>query len=126
MGENWFWANPVAVDGLIYAPCLDGNVYVIDNSTGEKVDLYTLESPVSSSPVMVNENLIMAARDGLVYSLNTETGNLEKVGDVENSVFGALTAAGGIVYIHTQDLTIHRLDTNNWSMLSSVSLERTE
>ncbi len=127
MGENWFWARPVAHGGLIYAPCLDGNIYVIDEATGQQVDFHDLGSPVSSSPVLVGDLVILATRDGIVYSLDTTIEAEPKIlANVGDSVFGPLAADSGIVYIHTQDLKIHRLDVSTGAELPTISLEREE
>ncbi|MDD5288655.1 MAG: PQQ-binding-like beta-propeller repeat protein, partial [Dehalococcoidales bacterium] len=28
--QNWFWAKPLVLNGIVYAPCLDGNVYALN------------------------------------------------------------------------------------------------
>lgn len=127
MGKNWFWARPVAHGGLIYAPCLDGKVYVIDEATGQQVAVHDLGSPVSSSPVLVGDLLILATRDGSVYSLDTSAEAEPKImTNVGGSVFGPLAADSGIVYIHTQNLNIHRVDVSTGAELPTISLEREE
>ena len=34
-GGNWFWAKPVAINGIIFAPSLDSKVYGLDAKTGK-------------------------------------------------------------------------------------------
>ena len=45
--QNLFWAKPVVLNGVIYAPNLDGNVYALDLSTGKLVKKYTLGDSIS-------------------------------------------------------------------------------
>ncbi len=123
MGENWFWAKPVAYNNTVYAGCLDGKVYALDVRNGDKVAEFNLESPVSSSPVVVNSSIIFASRKGVIYSLDTGSNELKRLADIEEEVYGPLCASEGVVYIHTQDLTLHRVNANTGAILMSISLK---
>lgn len=123
MGENWFWAKPVIYDNTIYAGCLDGKVYVLKADTGEKIAELDLESPVSSSPVVVNSSIIFASREGVVYSIDTGLNELKRLAEIDEEVFGPLSVSEGIIYIHTQDLTLHRVNATTGAVLRSVSLK---
>ena len=124
LAENWFWARPVLYGGNLYAGCLDKKVYVLAAASGNKMAEYDLGSPVSSMPVVVGGSVIFASRDGIVYDLDTGTGELKELMDVEEDVYGPLTAYGDIVHVHTQDLTLHRVNVDNGAILRSISLER--
>jgi len=121
-GENWFWAEPVAKN-TIYAGCLDGKVYALQADNGAKVAEFDLGSPVSSSPVMVGNSIIFASRDGLVYNLDTGSNELRQIADIEAEVYGPLCQSEGVVYIHTQDLTLHRVNASTGAILMSISLK---
>ena len=124
--ENWFWAKPVAYNNVIYAPCLDGKVYILDAETGnEVVDAKDLESPVSASPVVVNSSVIFASRQGVIYSLDTDSKALRQLVDIEKEVYGPLSANEGIVYLHTQDMTLHRMDAETGA-IKAISLKSSE
>jgi len=108
--KNWFWAKPLASNGTIYAPNLDGKVYALDANTGTLIAEFDLGGPISSSPVMVDGLIIVATEDGEVYSLNTADNHktlLVQLKDVveekvyEEKVQAPLFAGGGTVYIHT-------------------------
>jgi len=43
--ENFFWAEPVVVNGVIYAPNLDGHVYALDTATGNWSRTFLLVLP---------------------------------------------------------------------------------
>jgi outer membrane protein assembly factor BamB len=122
MGENWFWAEPVIFNDAIYAPCLDGNVYALRVANGDKVTEFDLRSPVSSKPVVVDGSVIFATRKGVVYSLAAGTDKIVQLADFEQDVDGPLTAHEGIIYIHTPDLTLQRINAINGAILRPISL----
>jgi len=123
MGGNWFWAKPVVDDTTVYAGCLDGKVYALRADNGNKVTEFDLGSPVVSSPVIVNGDMVFASREGVIYKLGTASNKMERLANIEAEVFGPLTADNGVVYIHTPDLTLHRVNAETGALLMSVSLE---
>lgn len=130
MGESWFWARPVAYDNVIYAPCLDGKVYLLDAENGREVaKAIDLDGPVSSSPVMIGSKIIIATQSGVVYALDTSNNAIAQIADIDRDdrdVYGPLCASEGIIYIHTQDLTIHPVDTITGGKLTTISLKSSE
>jgi len=103
---NWFWAKPVAYDNVIYAPNLDGKVYLLDTKTGREVaGAVDLASPISSSPVVVGDKVIIASQEGKIYFLDTSDnrlGLLFDVGESGEEIFAPLSASDGVIYIHAQ------------------------
>ena len=126
MGENWFWAEPVVYDNIIYAACLDGKVYALKADNGDKVAEFDLGSPVSSSPVVIDSSIIFASQKGVIYSVDTASKQLKRLNDIEEDVYGPLSASKGIIYAHTQDLTLHRINADTGAILMSISLESME
>lgn len=123
MGENWFWAKPVVYNNTVYAGCLDGKLYALDVRNGDKVAEFDLESPVSSSPVMFDSSIIFASKNGVIYSLDTGNNELKRLANIEEDIYGPLCVSKGIVYIHTQDLTLHRVNAYTGAVLESISLK---
>ena len=122
---NWFWAKPIVYNNVIYAPCLDGKVYILDAEDGHEVaDAIDLGSPINASPVLVNGSVIFASQEGVIYALNTDNNELRLLADIEGEVYSPLCASEGVVYIHTQDLTLHRVDANTGAELMAISLEK--
>jgi outer membrane protein assembly factor BamB len=125
-GENWFWARPAVHGDKIYAGCLDGNVYVLQVDNGAMVAALDLGSPVSAAPVAYNSSIIFASREGAVYSVDTVRNELRHLADVEGEVYGPLAVYQGVVYVHTQDLTLHRINAESGAVLRPVSLESSD
>jgi outer membrane protein assembly factor BamB len=121
-GKNFFWAEPVVVNDTIYVGCLDGFIYVLQAATGVKVAEIDLKNPVSSKPVIVANSIIFANRKGVVYSLATGTNEIKQLADIKNTVDGPLTAYGEIVYIHTQDMMLQRINAVSGASLTPISL----
>jgi len=106
---KWFWAKPVAYNNVIYAPCLDGKVYILDAETGREVaSAVDLESPINSGPVVVDGKVIIASHEGKVYSLDTTNNQAGlplfdvKEWNAGQEIYAPLTASDGIVYIHAR------------------------
>jgi len=131
MGENWFWAKPVIYEGKIYAGCLDGKVYVLDAATGnELITPFNPEGPLAADPVIYEDNVIFCTREGKLYSIDTAQDvlnwdvTLDEQGKVQ--VNGPLAINDGIVYIHTQDLTLRRVNAETGAILGTISLSSGE
>ena len=118
--DSWFWATPVLVDGKVYAPNLDGNVYILDAASGSLVSHYDLEYGVSSNPVISGDFVIIANREGLIYAINTQDNKLRNLANINTTVNGALTAYDGIIYIQTDAGQIARVDADTGSILQPL------
>jgi len=114
---GWFWASPVLHNGTIYAPNLDGKVYVINAANGNHIANVDLGDPISSSPVVVNDNVILvttstnrAKQAGKVFALDTANKQKTELKSFEESVHAPLFTDGTTVYIHTMQNTLYAID----------------
>jgi len=108
--DNWFWTGPVICNNTIYAGNLDGKVYSLDAETGDEVvDAIDLGSPISSSPVLVGDSVIIASEDGRVWTIDTSNNQKRVLENLEEKVCAPLCASDGVVYIHTQERTLYAL-----------------
>lgn len=108
VGGKWFWAGTMADNGMLYAPSLDGKVYVVNAQTGEKVAELDLKTPISSSPVVVGKLVIVATESGTIYAIQTDNNQASIIttlttdkGEAEE-IYAPLSASGEVVFIHTQ------------------------
>ena len=104
---KWFWAQPAAYDNVIYAPNLDGKVYVLNAENGyELAAPIELDSPITSSPIVVGDKVIIASQEGRVFSLDTGSNRVPtsifKVKNDDEGIFAPLVASEGVIYIHAQ------------------------
>jgi len=118
---NWFWASPVVNEGIVYAGCLDGKLYAMNATTGKQVWSYTTRdqngkpSPIISSPVLMDNFLIVTDESGNVYvfDLNAETGHQgvpSKTISIGVTVDSPFCAQDGLVYIRGEDNSIYVVD----------------
>jgi len=89
--KGGLWSTPALGDGVIYAVTHKGTLIVVDQETGAELWYFTLGYGSWSSPVIVDNQLIVAANDGLlrrfdladpreprlVWTFKVGTGNLE-------------------------------------------------
>ena len=122
--ENWFWAKPVVYNNTIYAGNLDGKVYILNAENGnEVVEAIYLESPISSSPVLIDDAVIIATEAGKVYCLDTSTNQTKWTRELEEEIRAPLFVSEGVVYVHTQEPeTLYALNAQTGVTLWSLPL----
>jgi outer membrane protein assembly factor BamB len=74
--ENWFWTEPLVMDGEVYAGSLDGRVYAVNAASGEEhwPLPFSTQSPIRSAPVVAGGVLVVVDRDGAVYGIDLSSG----------------------------------------------------
>ena len=132
---NWFWTSPVVNDGIVYAGCLDGRLYAIGATTGEEIWSYTTKdqtdepSPIVSSPVLMDDLLVVVNESGNVYVLDasTESGDeavpLVAIGA---SVRSSFCAQDNLVYIRAEDNQLYVVDIDRGEMSWTFDLTEKE
>ena len=119
--KNFFWATPIVLNGEIYAPNLDGNVYALDLSTGKLLNTFNLGDSISSSPVVIGNNIIVATSVAS-YAPSKERGNIFVINTSANTksllaslpkyegINAPLFAFGNTVYVHTTKDNLYEID----------------
>ncbi|MBN1366747.1 MAG: PQQ-binding-like beta-propeller repeat protein [Dehalococcoidales bacterium] len=128
---NWYFANPIMVNNTIFAPNLDGKVYVFNAENGQNViEPINIDSPISSSPILVGSDIILAAEDGKVWSINTTNNTANILIDLGQNIqisskikiAAPLSFSGNIIYIHGQDNKLYTVNADTGVLLWSESL----
>lgn len=108
ISDKWFRGDAVAYGNAIYASSLGGKVYVVDAGTGSKIAEANLGASITSSPVVVGKLVVVVTETGVVYALDTSTNQARLVTNLKTEqgnpekVDAPLSAAGGVVFVHTQ------------------------
>ncbi|MCD6391791.1 MAG: PQQ-like beta-propeller repeat protein [Dehalococcoidia bacterium] len=130
---NWFWASPVVDEGIVYTGCLDGKLYAIEADTGKEIWSYQTEdqngrpSPIVSSPVLMDNLLIVVNESGTVYVFDL-AGELANEGvpwwtaSIGASVRSPFCAQEGLVYIRGEDNQLYIVDIDNRQMSQPIPL----
>ncbi len=104
-------AKQVVYNNTIYAGNLDGKLYILNAETGkEKVDPIDFNSPISSSPVLVDGKIIIASEKGVVYALDTNSNQIKQLANIEEKIYAPLSASNGAVYVHTDKDGLYAVD----------------
>ncbi len=124
---NWFWASPIVNEGIVYAGCLDGKFYAIEAETGVKVWEFDAESPIVSSPILMDNLLIVTDESGTVhvFDLSIEIGDEAaplKVIPIGADVRSSFCAHDGLVYIRGEDNWMYVVDIDREEVSWKVSL----
>jgi outer membrane protein assembly factor BamB len=127
--DNWFWASPIVNEGIVYAGCLDGRVYTLDAKTGEELWEFDAGDPIVSSPVLMDNLLIVVDESGTVYVFDLSTVLEDEavplkaisIGD-DVDVKSSFCAQEGLVYIRDEDNWIHVVDIDKGEVSWKVSL----
>jgi len=121
---SWFWAKPVVYNNTIYAGNLDGKVYILNAENGnEVVEAIYFESPISSSPVLIDNAVIIATEAGKVYYLDTSTNQDKWTRELDEEIRAPLFVSEGVVYVHTQEPeTLYALNVETGVTLWSLPL----
>jgi outer membrane protein assembly factor BamB len=120
---NWFWASPIVNEGIVYAGCLDGKLYAIEAETGRRLWEFDAGSPIVSSPVLMNNLLIVIDESGTVYvfDLSVEIGNEVvplKTISIGADVRSPFCAQEGLVYIRGENNSIYVVDVDKGEVVN--------
>lgn len=64
--------SPVIVGARVFAPSLDGHLYVLDLAKGEELAKFKLGNAISASPAVGKESLVIGTQDGTVFCLGAK------------------------------------------------------
>ena len=122
-GDEWFWAGPATDGDVIFAPTMGGTVYALGKNGNPKwATPFKGESPIVSSPVVVEGRLVVATDGGLLHLLSTRTGEeLEGAKDFDKQIKGPLSREGSLVFVGAEDSTVRAVDVVAWDVKWLVS-----
>lgn len=86
--QNWVWGTP-AIDeaGIIYIADLGGYVHALDSLAGlrERWSVQVAERGIQAGPLYYEQRVIVSARDGKVYWLDSRDGQLINAREIEGA-----------------------------------------
>jgi outer membrane protein assembly factor BamB len=103
-------SSPVIANGIIYVGSRDGQLYAVQESSGQLLWSYKTTSWVESSATIVNNIVYFGSNDGTFNALNAKTG--EKIWQfrVQYPIKSSAAVADGKVYFGCDDYTVYCLD----------------
>ena len=85
--QNWVWGTPTVDEfGIVYVADLSGYVHALDTSGGlrERWSVQVAERGIRAGPVVYQERVIVASRDGKVYWLDRFDGELINAREIDD------------------------------------------
>jgi outer membrane protein assembly factor BamB len=96
--EGWVWGAPRIVDGVLYATDLSGNAYAVDIREGGFEELWQVDARIGgirAAPLVTENHVIVAGRDGKVKWLRREDGSTLTEQDVRGEVLSEILFVPG-------------------------------
>jgi outer membrane protein assembly factor BamB len=91
--DDWVWMRPVSKDGVAYFGDFSGNVYALDITSGRQIwKASPSDSKVKSSPVIVDDVLVVATRKPAILFINLKDGSLIHSVDIPDKSAGTVRA----------------------------------
>jgi eukaryotic-like serine/threonine-protein kinase len=119
--DTSFFASPVVYDGIIYAGCLDSNLYAINLKNGSLSWKFKTGGEIRSTVCLDEENLLLNGGDGYLYKLNRNNGNMvwkfrtkgEKKYDFADYFHSTPILFNDVVYFGSGDGNIYAVGEEN-------------
>ncbi len=108
-GGAWFWARPVAEDGVVYAATLSGKVYALDQEGGRPVWAAPadVEGPVIGAPQLVDTQrgraLAVPSHEKDVLIVRLSDGSNLGALFTKGGVNSAPAVVGDFIFVHAQN-----------------------
>lgn len=106
-GDGGLWATPALGDGVLYAPTHTGRLLVVDTDTGEVVWEDTVGWHAWSSPVIVDDRLLVATCSGELraYSIDDprRPQRLWSTQGSESCIESTPAVWNGVIYVGARD-----------------------
>ena len=107
----WVWAKPVKEDGTLFVSALDGSIYAVDDSTGEKIWSASVEGQIVSSPILFDRKRGQIRERALaVPSGNENVWVISVIDGRELGVFVTEEPVKSSPLVHEGNLYVHALN----------------
>ena len=126
--QSWYWAGAASDGETVYVADMGGLVSALplDRRDGDPADwTHEVGYIVNSTPALVDDKLIVAAKSGVVSILDVATGTAEEVPlELPKDIRAALVSAGAgelaRVYFGDVDGVVRSIDVDRWRVSWAV------
>jgi len=111
-GDQWFWAGPVFDGTSLFAGTLNGTIYAIDPSNGQKRWSGHVDGAILTSPLTLGNSVVVATDEGYLGQFRKADGWSEwnpHLGS-DSKIRTPLAAMGDIVYLSDADRTVRAIN----------------
>jgi outer membrane protein assembly factor BamB len=115
---NFNYSHPTYQNGLVYAGCIDNNMYAFDAMTGDIKWTYQIEGQgIESPPAIALGKIFFGGNDDYLYALNALTGKFEWKYKTGANVSTKPLIHNGVVYFGSSDGNIYALSAENGAVI---------
>jgi outer membrane protein assembly factor BamB len=114
----------------VFAATLDDELLALDVASGVPVWSFATGASndqffITSTPGLANGRVFFGGLDGVLYALDGETGRVLWKRPLGPRVTTSALAAGGTIYVGTEDNRIHRVNAKDGEVIRSLATEKT-
>ena len=112
--ENWVWSTPSLDGDTLYFSDVDGNFYSFNTTTGGlNWDPIKPDGPITASPLIRNDYILLATESGSVYAVDRD-GKILWNEQVGGKIYTTPVAAGDVILVAPlqTDFYLTALDQN--------------
>lgn len=96
--ENWVWNAPALEGDTLYFSDVDGNFYSVDTATGNLNWSVQPDGPVTASPLIQEDHILLATESGSVYAVGRD-GNVLWSEEIGGKIYTTPVDAGDLVLV---------------------------
>lgn len=110
-------SSPAVAYGAVFEGSDDGDVYAIDQETGEELWQIETGGPVNSSPAVSGGRVIVGSYDGGLYSIDAATGEVAWIYETGDAVGSSPVVADGAVFAGSDDGCVYSIEERDGAEL---------
>jgi outer membrane protein assembly factor BamB len=96
--ENWVWSTPSLDGDTLYFSDVDGNFYSYNVSTGNLNWTVKPDGPITASPLIQNDHVLLATESGSVFAVDRD-GKVLWSEEVGGKIYTSPVAAGDTILV---------------------------
>ncbi|HHO59545.1 MAG TPA: hypothetical protein ENJ64_04830 [Thiotrichales bacterium] len=97
------YSSPVVANGMVYLGCNDGNLYAIDQKTGQLKWKYKTGGNIEATPAVFDGTIYIGSWDKYLYAIDEKTRALRWKLKTDGPVSSSPVIKDGIIYFASED-----------------------
>jgi len=122
--DGEIWSQPLLADGKVFISSLDGNMYAIDQRTGQEVWRFTGDRSLASTPALASGTLLVGGFDRHLHAVDIATGTRRWSFEATDWVWSRPAVEGSLAYFGDFDGNIYGVNVGTGSLAWSLELDK--
>ncbi len=107
--EDEVRASVAVVDGVVFAPSYDNNLYALEAASGKFAWKYAASGSIATTPVFADNTVAFGATDGVVYAVEARSGRLVWTVPTGAKIFSSPAVEFGHLFIGSDDRHLYAI-----------------